>query len=89
MTTKLIARPRRFPSRSPEAASTAKHRHPFVAAYRRLRDFVMEGHTQEEVTEFAQQLNRELPQGNDIATAMMKIRAIGHVISDLNGETHE
>lgn len=49
----------------------------------------MEGHTQEEVTEFAQQLNRELPQGNDIATAMMKIRAIGHVISDLNGETHE
>ena len=46
----------------------------------------MEGHTQEEIT-FAQRLNRELPQGNDIATAMMKIRAIRHVISDLNGDT--
>ena len=62
---------------------------PFVAAYRKLKEFVMEGHTQEEVTEFARQLNRELPQDNDIATAMVKIRAIGHVISDLNGEAHE
>jgi hypothetical protein len=41
------------------------------------------------VTEFAQQLNRELPQDNDIVTAMMKIRAVGHVICDLNGEAHE
>jgi hypothetical protein len=41
------------------------------------------------VTEFAQQLNRELPQDNDIATAMIKVRAIGAVVRDLNGETDE
>jgi hypothetical protein len=31
---------------------------PFVAAYGKLKEFVREGHTQHEVTEFAQQLNR-------------------------------
>ena len=62
---------------------------PFVAAYQRLKAYVGEGHTQQEVTEFAQQLNRELPQDNDIATAMIKIRAIGAIVRDLNGETDE
>lgn len=60
---------------------------PFVAAYQRLKAFVAEGHTKQEVTEFAQQLNSELPQDNDIATAMIKIRAIGEIVRDLNGET--
>lgn len=61
---------------------------PFIDAYQRLKTFVAEGHTHEEVTEFAQQLNRELPQDNDIATAMIKIRAIGAIVQDLNeGET--
>jgi hypothetical protein len=62
---------------------------PFIAAYQRLKVFVAEGHTQQEVTEFAQQLNRELPSDNDIATAMTKIRAIGAIVRDLNGETDE
>ena len=62
---------------------------PFVAAYQRLKAYVAEGHTQQEVTEFAQELNRELPQGNDIATAMTKIRAIGAIVRDLNGEPDE
>jgi hypothetical protein len=62
---------------------------PFVAAYQQLKAFVAEGHTQQEVTEFAQQLNRELPQDNDIATAMIKIRAIGAIVRELNGETDE
>ena len=62
---------------------------PFIAAYQRLKVFVAEGHTHEEVTEFAQQLNRELPQDNDIATAMIKIRAIGAIVQDLNGQTDE
>jgi hypothetical protein len=60
---------------------------PFIDAYQRLKTFVAEGHTQQEVTEFAQQLNRELPQDNDIETAMTKIRAIGAIVRDLNGET--
>jgi hypothetical protein len=60
---------------------------PFIAAYQRLKQFVAEGHTRQEVTEFAQQLNRELPNDNDIATAMTKIRAIGAIVRDLNGET--
>jgi hypothetical protein len=59
---------------------------PFVAAYQRLKTFVAEGHTHQEVTEFAQQLNREFPQDNDIATAMIKLRAIGAIVRDLNGE---
>ena len=62
---------------------------PFVAAYGKLKEFVREGHTQHEVTEFAQQLNRELPQDNDIATAMIKIRAITSIVRDLNGEPDE
>ncbi|MFZ0120684.1 MAG: hypothetical protein WAN20_17270 [Pseudonocardiaceae bacterium] len=62
---------------------------PFVAAYQRLKAFVAEGHTQEEVTEFAQQLNRDLPQDNDIVTAMIKIRAIGAIVRDLNGVPDE
>jgi hypothetical protein len=63
---------------------------PFVDAYQRLKEFVAEeGHTKAEVTEFAQQLNRELPQSNDIASAMIKIRAIGAIVRDLNGETDE
>jgi hypothetical protein len=41
------------------------------------------------VTEFAQQLNRELPQDNDITTAMIKIRAITSIVRDLNGEPDE
>ena len=60
---------------------------PFIDAYQRLKAYVAEGHTQQEVTEFAQQLNRELPQDNDIATAMIKIRAIEQIVRDLNGET--
>ncbi len=62
---------------------------PFVAAYGKLKEFVLEGHTQHEVTEFAQQLNRELPQDNDIATVMIKIRAITSIVRDLNGEPEE
>lgn len=62
---------------------------PFVDAYQRLKAYVAQGHTKEEVTEFAQQLNRELPQDNDIAIAMIKVRAIGAVVRDLNGETDE
>jgi hypothetical protein len=62
---------------------------PFVAAYQRLKEFVAEGHTHQEVTGFAQQLNRELPRDNDIATAMIKIRAIGAIVRDLNGKTDE
>ncbi len=62
---------------------------PFVAGYQRLKEFVAEGHTHQEVTELSQQLNRELPQDNDIATAMIKIRAIGAIVRDLNGETDE
>jgi cell fate (sporulation/competence/biofilm development) regulator YlbF (YheA/YmcA/DUF963 family) len=62
---------------------------PFVAAYGKLKEFVREGHTQHEVTEFAQQLNRELPQDDDIATAMIKIRAITSIVRDLNGELDE
>lgn len=62
---------------------------PFVDAYQRLKTYVTQGHTKEEVTEFAQQLNRELPQDNDIATAMIKVRAIGAVVRDLNGEADE
>jgi hypothetical protein len=62
---------------------------PFIAAYQRLKAFVAEGHTQQEVTEFAQQLSRELPKDNDIATAMIKIRAIGAIVRDLNGEADE
>jgi hypothetical protein len=62
---------------------------PFITAYQRLKTYVAEGHTQQEVTEFAQQLNRELPNDNDIATAMTKIRAIGTIVHDLNGETHD
>jgi hypothetical protein len=60
---------------------------PFVDAYQRLKVFVDEGHTEEEVTEYAQQLNRELPPVDDIVTAMIAIRAIGAIVSDLNGET--
>jgi hypothetical protein len=41
------------------------------------------------VTEFAQQLNRELPQDDDIATAMIKIRVITSIVRDLNGEPDE
>ncbi len=62
---------------------------PFLAAYNKLKEFVGEGHTQQEVTEFAQQLNRELPHDDDIATAMIKIRAISSIVRDLNGETNE
>ena len=62
---------------------------PFLAAYNKLKEFVGEGHTQQEVTEFAQQLNRELPHDDDIATAMIKIRAIGAIVRELNGETDE
>jgi hypothetical protein len=62
---------------------------PFLAAYNKLKVFVGEGHTQQEVTEFAQQLNRELPHDNDIATAMIKIRAISSIVRDLNGEANE
>jgi cell fate (sporulation/competence/biofilm development) regulator YlbF (YheA/YmcA/DUF963 family) len=62
---------------------------PFVAAYGKLKEFVKQGHTQHEVTEFAQQLNRELPQDDDIATAMIKIRAITSIVRDLNGELDE
>ncbi len=62
---------------------------PFVAAYGKLKEVVKQGHTQHEVTEFAQQLNRELPQDNDIATAMIKIRAIISIVRDLNGQPDE
>ena len=62
---------------------------PFLAAYNKLKEFVGEGHTQHEVTEFAQQLSRELPQDDDITTAMIKIRAISSIVRDLNGETNE
>ena len=62
---------------------------PFIDAYQKLKTFVAEEHTHQEVTEFAQQLNRELPQDNDIATAMIKIRAIGAIVQDLNGQTDE
>lgn len=62
---------------------------PFVDAYQRLKEFVAEGHTKEEVTEFAQQLNLELPQDNDITTAMIKIRAVEAIVRDLNGEADE
>jgi hypothetical protein len=59
---------------------------PFIEAYQKLKVFVAEGHTKEEVTEYAQQLNRELPPLSDIATAMIAMRAIGAIVSDLNGE---
>jgi hypothetical protein len=62
---------------------------PFVAAYGKLKELVNQGHTQHEVTEYAQQLNRELPQDNDITTAMIKIRAITSIVRDLNGESDE
>jgi hypothetical protein len=72
--------------RGPERALVSD---PFISAYQRLKAYVAEGHTQEDVTEFAQQLNRELPQDNDIATAMIKIRAIGTIVHDLNGVSDE
>lgn len=62
---------------------------PFFAAYGKLKEFVGEGHTQHEVTEFAQQLSRELPQDDDITTAMIKIREITSIVRDLNGEPDE
>lgn len=62
---------------------------PFLDAYQRLKVFVAEGHTKEEVTEYAQQLNRELPQLDNIATAMIAIRAVAAITRDLNGETDD
>ena len=62
---------------------------PLVAAYGKLKEFIREDHTQPEVTEFAQQLNRELPQDNDIATAMTNIRAMTSIVRNLNGKPDE
>ena len=62
---------------------------PFLDAYQRLKVFVSEGHTREEVTEYAQQLNRELPQLDNIETAMIAIRAVAAITRDLNGETDD
>lgn len=55
----------------------------------KLQDFVAEGHTTEEVTEFAQQLNRQLPPIEDIPTAMLAMQAIAAIVRDLNGESNE
>ena len=62
---------------------------PVLDAYQRLKVFVAEGHTKEEVTEYAQQLNRELPQLDNIATAMIAIRAVAAIARDLNGDTDD
>jgi cell division septal protein FtsQ len=62
---------------------------PFLDAYQQLQVFVAEGHTKEEVTEYAQQLNRELPQLDNIETAMIAIRAVAAITRDLNGETDD
>ena len=62
---------------------------PFLDAYQQLKVFVAQGHTKEEVTEYAQQLNRELPQLDNIETAMIAIRAVAAITRDLNGETDD
>jgi hypothetical protein len=62
---------------------------PFLDAYQQLKVFVAEGHTKKEVTEYAQQLNRELPQLDNIETAMIAIRAVAAITRDLNGETDD
>jgi hypothetical protein len=77
--------PRTAPSAAGPGSRTVSD--PFIDAYQRLKVFVAEGHTEEEVTEYAQQLNRELPPLNDIATAMIAMQAIAAIVRDLNGET--
>jgi hypothetical protein len=48
---------------------------PFLDAYQQLKVFVAEGHTKKEVTEYAQQLNRELPRSTTSRVAVQLVVA--------------